>query len=158
MNETNFFSPALAWQACDRELVPQSVLPELSRQQFAMVTELACALCRSSEAMHKIQQQTARHAALRHEAAMRKLRVNCTLADLLDIQADLLRFDIEKAGQYWQQLAAVALQTPLEIMTSACHLQDSPAGNSLKSTLHAFGATLPLVNGFFPSKPSYLLE
>lgn len=84
-------SPASAGQACGSELASWSLLPDFSRQQLAMVTEIACTLFRSSEAMRKIQQEAAHHASLRHEAAMQKLRANCTPVELVAIQTDLLR-------------------------------------------------------------------
>jgi hypothetical protein len=159
MKHTHFFNPALTWQAPGSELASSSVPPDLSRQPLAMLTEIACALFHSSEAMRKIQQQAAHHALLRHETAMRKLHAACTPTDLLDIESDLLRFDLEKASHYWQQLAAVALQTQIEIWTSASHLHGSHAGSKLKSTMSAsmdaFQAALPLVNGFYPSKPRH---
>jgi hypothetical protein len=158
MNAPHFFSPALTWQMPGSEPAAQSELPDVSRQQLAMLTEISCALFRCSEAMRKIQQQAAHHASLRHEAAMKKLRAHCTTADLLDIQSELLHFDMERASQYWQQLAAVAMQTPVEIMTSVSHLRDSPVATSLSSTLNAFQAALPLVNGFFPSRHNYAIE
>lgn len=139
-------------------LVAGGLLPDISRQQLAMATEMACTLFRSSEAMRKIQQQAAHHASQRHEAAMQKLHGNCTPADLLAIQSDLLRFDLEKASQYWQQLTALALQTQLDLMTSASHMHDSETDNSLKSTLNAFQVTLPLVNSFFASSPIGSIE
>ncbi|MDQ3061195.1 MAG: phasin family protein [Pseudomonadota bacterium] len=150
--------PASAGQALGSELASWSLLPDFNRQQLAMATEIACTLFRSSEAMRKIQQEAAHHASLRHEAAMQKLRANCTPVELMAIQTDLLRFDLEKASQYWQQLAALALQTQVEIITTTSHVHDSEAGNSLKSTLSAFQATLPLINGFFPSRASHSIE
>ena len=145
-------------QSPDGEPISWRLLPDFSRQQLAMVTEIACALFRSSEAMRKIQQEAAHHASLRHEAAMQKLRGNCTSADLLNIQADLLHFDLERGNQYWQQLTAVAMQTQVEMVTSASHMHDSEVGNRLKSTLNTFQVALPLVNGFFAGRPGSSIE
>lgn len=158
MNPAKSFSPALNCQAPGRELGCRNLLDDFSRHQLAVVMEIACALFRSSEAVRKIQQQTARHALLRYEATIQKLRTNCTHSDLRGIHSELMHFDLERASQYWQQLTAVALQTPVEIMTSASHIPDSQAGNSLRSMLSTFQAALPLVNGFFPHKPSYAIE
>ncbi len=158
MNATKFFSPALTWQMPGSEPATESELPDLSRQQLVMLTEITCALLRSSEAMRKIQQEAAQHASLHHEAVMKKLRAHCMAADLLNIQSELLHFDVERASQYWRQIAAVAMQAPVEIMTSVSHLRDSPVAASLTSMLNAFQAALPLVNGFFPSRPNYAIE
>ena len=98
--------------------------------------------------MRKIQQQAAHHASLRHEAATKKLRTSCTPADLLGIQSELLHSNTAEASQYWQQIAATAQQAQAEIITCTSHIPNSQLGNNLQSTLNAFQATLPLINGF----------
>lgn len=123
-----------------------------------MVMEAACAFFRSSEAMHRIQQQTAHQLRLRHESATHQLHAGCTSANLLDIPSELLNFDVARASQCWQQLATLALQTQLELITSASHLHDCPASDTLRATLSTCQTALPLVNGFFPSKPSYAIS
>jgi hypothetical protein len=97
-------------------------LVELGRQQLAVATDAACALFRGSEAMRAIQQQAAHEASSRHQAAAQKLHGSCAPADLLAIQSDLLRFDLQGATQYWQQLTTAALQSQVEMMASATHL------------------------------------
>jgi hypothetical protein len=156
---TAISSPAsTSHQVSVGEQASWGLLPDLGRQQLAVFTEIASTLFRSSEAMRKIQQQAAHHASLRHEAATKKLRASCTPTDLLSIQSELLRLDTAGASQYWQQLAAVAQQAQIEIMTCTSHLPNSQTGSHLQSTLNAFQATLPLVNGFFASRPSGSIE
>ena len=151
---TAVFSPASTSQVSGSKQASWSLLTDVSREQLAVFTEVASTLFRNSETMRKIQQQAAHHASLRHEAATKKLRANCTLADLLRIQSELLRFDTAGASQYWQQLAAVAQQTQVEIMTCTSHINNSQVGNNLQSTLNAFQTTLPLVNVFLPAAPT----
>lgn len=149
---TAIYSPASAAQLSYGKQASWGLFADLGRQQLAVFTEIASTLFRSSETMRKIQQQAAHHASLRHEAATKKLRADCSPADLLGIQAELLRFDTAEASQYWQQLAATAQQAQVEIMTCTSHLPNNQLGNNLQSTLNAFQATLPLVNGFFASR------
>lgn len=158
MNPEKFFSPALTCSAPASEQPSPHPLPDLIRQQLAMVMETTCVFFRGAEALCKIQRQAAHHAGLRHESAMQKLIASCTPISLLEIQSELLRFDLEEATQYWQELAAVALQSQVELMTSASHLRDSPASQNMQSTLSTFRTALPLVNGFFPSRPRYAIS
>ncbi len=155
---TALVSPASASQASDNTQASLGPIADFSREQLAVFTEIASTLFRSSETMRKIQQQAAHQASLRHEAVTKKLRANCTPADLLGIQSELLRFDTAGASQYWQQLAAAAQQAQVEIMTCTSHMPNCQIGNNLQSTLDAFQATLPLVKGFFASRPSASIE
>ncbi len=155
---TALFNPASTSQVSSGKQASWGLLTELGCQQLAVFTEIASTFFRSSESIRKIQQQAAHHASLRHEAATKKLRSDCTPADLLGIQAELLRFDTAEASQYWQQLAATAQQAQAEMMTCTSHMPNSQLGNNLQSTLNAFQATLPLVNGFFASSRSRSIE
>lgn len=101
---------------------PLNFLTNLGRQQLAAATDAASAMFRGSEAMRAIQQQAAHEASLRHQAAAQKLHRGCAPADLLAIQSDLLRFDLQGATQYWQQITTAALQSQIEMMASASQL------------------------------------
>ena len=107
-----------------------------------MATQSAGALFRGSEAMRKIQLHAAHQASVRHEAAAHKVREGCEPTDLLAIQSDLLRFDLQEATEYWQQLAAVALQTQVEMMGCASHLIDAGGGQGFKPALDAWQAAV----------------
>ena len=133
---------------------PASFLAELGRQQLAVATDAACALLRGSETMRAIQHQTAHEASLRHQAAAQKLHGNCEPADLLAIHSDLLRYDLQGATEYWQQITAAALQSQVEMMASATHLLDSEKGGALKSAMESFQAALTSGNGFLAGKPA----
>jgi hypothetical protein len=104
------------------DATPQNFLADLGRQQLAAATDAACAMFRGSEAMRAIQRQAAHEASLRHQAASQKLHGGCAPADLLAIQSDLLRFDLQGAVQYWQQITTAALQSQIEMMASAGQL------------------------------------
>lgn len=150
--------PAPTPEAPGNAPAPWNFLTDLGRQQLAVATETACAMFRGNEAMRKIQQQAAHHASVRHQTAAQKLRGACEPADLLAIESELLRFDLQDAAHYWQQLTAAALQAQIEMMTSASHIFDSEAGGSVKTALEAFQAAIPTANGFFAGKPDGLAE
>lgn len=117
---------------------PWNLLADLGRQQFALATENASALFRGSEAVRKIQQEAAHEALLRHEAVAQKLRAGCEPGDLLALQSDLLRFDLQGATQYWQQLAAAAFQTQVEMMGCASRVLGTESGSGFKPALEAW--------------------
>lgn len=136
------------------DISPSSLLADLGRQQLAVAADAACALLRGSEAMRAIQHQVAHEAAMRHQAAARKLHESHEPAELLAIQSDLLRYDLQGATEYWQQITAAALQSQVELMASATHLLDSEKGGPLKSAMESFQAALTSGNGFLAGKPA----
>lgn len=119
---------------------PQNFVADLGRQQLAVATDAACAMFRGSEAIRAIQRQAAHEASLRHQAAAQKLHDGCAPADLLAIQSELLRFDLQGATQYWQQITTVVLQSQIEMMASAGHLLTHGQNGGWTSTLENFQA------------------
>lgn len=144
-------------KAAGNELTPWNLPSEFSRQQLAVATESASAIYRGSEALRKIQQQTAHEASVRHAQAAQKLLAPCQPADLLSIQSELLRADMQSAGHYWQQLAAATMQAQREMMASMSHLLDrESSGANIKSAMEAFLAAIPtmaMTDNFLTSKP-----
>ncbi|WP_341910884.1 phasin family protein [Polaromonas sp. YR568] len=136
------------------DTAPASVLADLGRQQLAVAADAACALLRGSEAMRAIQHQAAHEAAVRHQAAAQKLRESHEPAELVAIQSDLLRYDLQGATEYWQQITAAALQSQVEMMASATHLLNSDKGGALKSAMESFQAAITSGNGFLAGKPA----
>lgn len=134
------------------DATPQNFLADLGRQQLA-AADAACAMFRGSEAMRAIQRQAAHEASLRHQAAAQKLHGSCAPADLLAIQSDLLRFDLQGATQYWQQITTAALQSQIEMMASASQLLTHGQNGGWKSALENFQAAMASGNRFFAGKP-----
>jgi Phasin protein len=137
-----------ARETAGADAAPMNMLTDLGRQQLALATESACALFRGSEAMRQIQQHAAHQALERHQDAMQKLRSPCEPADLLAVHSDLMKFDVDGATQYWQQLASAALKTQGELMACAGHMINTqPNGGGLKPMLDAWQATLASAQG-----------
>lgn len=114
------------------------LLTELGRQQLAIAAEGACALFRGSENMRRIQQQAAHQACSHYEAAAQKLRDTPDAAGLMAIPSELLRFDLQEASQYWQQLAETALKTQIDLMGTAGQMLSTGASSGLKPALQAW--------------------
>lgn len=136
-----------------KDTAPQNLLADLGRQQLAAATDAACAMFRGSEAMRAVQQQAAHEASLRHQAAAKKLHESCAADELLAIQSDLLRFDLQGATRYWQQITTVALQSQIEMMASASHLLAGEQSKGWKSAMENFQAALAFGNGLFLESP-----
>ena len=113
--------------------VPWNLMTDLGRQQLAVGAEAASVLFRGSEAIRKIQQQAAHEASLRHHAVLQKLQAGAAPADLVAVQEELLRFDVEQASWYWQKLTEVAVQTQVEMLGCAGRLVNDAAGNAAAS-------------------------
>jgi hypothetical protein len=106
-------------------LVLWSNVVDLPRQQAAVATHAACAMFSGFEAIRSIQERAARQALARHQAAAERLERPCGPLDVLSVQVDLARYDLEAAAAYWQQLAAVSVQMQARMAACGCELIDS---------------------------------
>jgi hypothetical protein len=121
---------------------PFNILADLPRRQLELMTRSATAVYRGSEALRKIQQQSAHRASVHHEEAAEKLRGQHDFGEVMAIQADLLRFNLQEAADYWQQLASAALKTQVDLVGSAGQALDTGSEPSLESLQQAFAASL----------------
>jgi phasin family protein len=144
---------APAREAGRKELASWNFLADLGRQQLSVATDASCAIFRGFEAIRKIQEQVAHDISARHQAIAQKLHGARQPADLIAMQAALVRDDLESATQYWQQVAASALETQTEMMGCASHLLDSDTALETVSALEAFDM-VPGMNSLFALKPN----
>jgi len=125
-------------------LAPLGLLADLPRQQLALMTQSASALMRASESVRKVQQQAAHRASAQHQEVAERLRGPCDFNELMAIQTELLRFNLQEATQYWQQIATAALKAQADLVgTAGQALGDgSGAEPTLDSLQKAFEASL----------------
>ena len=107
---------AAAPDTAEALLAPLNALSDVTRQQLTLMTEATCAVLGNSEAWSRIQQQAAHQASLRHQAAAQSLRGEVEPLDVLSIQSDLLRQDLQEVAQYWAQLASAAVKSQLDMV------------------------------------------
>jgi hypothetical protein len=100
---------------------------DLPRQQMAVLAEGTTAMLRGLKAMQKIQEDAARRGLERYRDAAGKLGRPGNAADLMAIQAELLRADAEGVAEYWTQMSAAALETQVELISCCARLMDSGA-------------------------------
>ncbi|HEX3141950.1 MAG TPA: phasin family protein, partial [Rhizobacter sp.] len=68
-------------------------------------------LFKGAEALRRCQMEAAHDARERHEQLQAQIPKVRTTAELFDLQSQLLRFDLEASGKYWQQVAAICTET-----------------------------------------------
>lgn len=122
---------------------PWNYLTEVSRWQWAIANDSACAVFRGIEAMRSVQQQMAHQALTQHEAVAQKLHENCAPADLLSIQSNLLRTDVQSALQYWQQLGGAAMKAQMELMEGHKRILAPAATDPFQPILQAWQSAIP---------------
>jgi hypothetical protein len=91
-------------------------------QQMVVAAEEAQILISGWNTMRQIQEQAVREGIGRHAAAAQRLRGMQRGEDLLALQAELLRQDMEGAARYLQQLTETALEMSAELFGCANHL------------------------------------
>ena len=138
-------------EAASSLLTPMNFMTDIARKQMSVMTNAASTFFRSGESMRKAQQQAAHQATLRYAQASDRLREDCEPAELMSIQTDLLRFDVQETARYWQQLTAAALQAQIEMMSAATHVFDTEGSSSFKSAIEAFQSAIPMAAPFFSS-------
>ena len=137
MTATNPSSPAA-------QAAPWAFIADLGRQQLVAGMQGACALFRGFEAIRQVQQQAAHASARQYSTALQKLQNPCTPEQMLEIQTELLRFDVEGATQYWQALTGAAMEMQAQIANCAVQCADSSQVLELASALDAHeGAAAP---------------
>ncbi|MBC7993668.1 MAG: phasin family protein [Rhizobacter sp.] len=87
-----------------------------SQDQLQALIALSDVVFKGAEEIRRCQMQAAHQARLRHEKAQADVARAGNANELLNLQAELLRFDMESSGKYWQQLAAICAATQADAM------------------------------------------
>ncbi|WP_427914934.1 phasin family protein [Ramlibacter sp. MMS24-I3-19] len=120
---------------------------DLPRQQLAACTQACCAMFRGFEAVRRVQQKTAHQALAHHQAIAEKLNEPCHPMDLVAMQTEMIRFDMQGAAMYWQQVASAILEMERELLGSTASAAQSEA-DQMSSGL-AGQVPMPGLNPFF---------
>jgi hypothetical protein len=123
-------------------MAPLGLLADLPRQQMALMTQSASALLRASESVRKVQQQAAHRASAQHQEIAERLRAPCDFNELMSIQGELLRFNIQEATQYWQQIVTATLKAQADLVGTAGQALDPGGEPTLDSLQRVFEASL----------------
>jgi hypothetical protein len=132
-----------ARQMTENPFSNMNLLTELPRRQLAMMAQSAGALFRGSQEVRQIQQDAAQRATEHYAEAVDRLRGECDYNDVLSVQAELFRFNIQEAAQYWQQLATAGMKMQAEVFSTAREAAlEGGADPTLDSLQRVFAATL----------------
>lgn len=96
---------------------PQDAAMIFSQDQVQALIALTDVVFKGVEEMRRCQMQAAHEARLQHEQKQAEVAHARTPADLFNLQAELMRFDMEASGKYWQQLAAICATTQAEAVS-----------------------------------------
>jgi hypothetical protein len=122
---------------------PLTAWADLPRRQLALTTHSATAVFRGSQELRRIQQEAAERATQHYEETAEKLREPCDFSDLVAMQADLLRFNLQEAAHVWNELANAAFKWQADVVSSAGEAVIEGASEpTLESLQRAFEATL----------------
>ena len=116
-------------------LAPLNMISGVTRQQLSLMAEAACAVLGSSEALGKIQQHAVHQASIRHRAAAAALRGEVEPAEVLSLESELLRQDMQETAQYWAQLTSATIKGQLDMMG---RMADALNSQSFSSAMDAW--------------------
>lgn len=86
----------------------------LAQEQMQSLMALADLVLKRAEEMRQCQLETARQARKRHDKARADVASAGNPNELLNVQAEMLRDDLENASQYWQRMAAICTAAQTE--------------------------------------------
>lgn len=119
-----------------------NLVTDLPRRQLAMLSQSASTLYRGSESLRQIQQEAAQRASQQHQQAAAKLRDSRDFGEVMAIQAELLRFNLQESAQCWQRLATAVLTLQSEMISGAGQVLEPANEPTLDALQRAFAATL----------------
>lgn len=90
----------------------------LSAHQLAAGERYLCTLCRGVETMSRLQTQAAHKAAAYHAELSRRVAEPLNAAELLAVEADMVRFGVQENMLLWQQLAAASFEMQRQMFAS----------------------------------------
>jgi hypothetical protein len=134
---------SVARQTTTETLTPFNLFADLPRRQLALIAQSASALYRCSEDLRRVQQEAAERATEHYEGAVDRLRGDCDYNELMSVQAEMFRFNLQEAAQYWQQLATAGMKMQAEVVSSTREVVlEGREDSTLDSLQRFFAATL----------------
>jgi hypothetical protein len=142
MSTRNSRGSSDAASSSDSAAASMNMMADLQRRQFAMLSRSASALYRASEAVRQLQLNSAQRASQQNQEAAERLRDSRDLSEMMAIQNELLRFNLQESANYWQQLTTAVLRIQSEMISGAGEVLDPGAEPTLDALQRAFAATL----------------
>ena len=108
----------------------------ISQDQLQALIGLSDVVFKGAEEMRRCQMEAAHQARERHEQAQALVAKARTPAELFDLQAELLRFDLESSGKYWQRIAAICAETQANTLSLINQSAATVSGDLAKLIAH----------------------
>lgn len=105
---------------------------DLWRQELVAAADMMSAMFESFEALREMQARTAREAAALHQSAARRL-AQAAPTDVISLEAELGKFDLEQGARYWTELASITLQSQVKLGQCAMRMLGTRTVNPLQS-------------------------
>lgn len=86
----------------------------LAQEQMQSLMVLADLVLKRAEELRQCQLETAQQARRRHDKARADVASAGNPTELLNVQAEMLRDDLENASQYWQRMASICTAAQAE--------------------------------------------
>jgi phasin family protein len=86
----------------------------VAQEQLRSMISLADVIFKSAEELRRCQMEAAQQARRRHERAQADVAAAASPTELLNVQSELLRYDLESAGEYWQRLLGICRSAQAE--------------------------------------------
>jgi phasin family protein len=115
-----------------------------AQEQMQAAITLADLVFKGAEDIRRVQLEAAHHAHERHEKALAEVSSAANPTELLKLQAELLRDDLETAGQYWQQITAACAHLQTEAMSLMARSGASAGGGMARLAARPLGS-LPVL-------------
>lgn len=88
----------------------------LAQEQMQSLMALADLVLKRAEEIRRCQLDAAQQARKRHDKARADVASAANPTELLNVQAEMLRGDLESASQYWQRLTAICTAAQAETL------------------------------------------
>lgn len=112
----------------------------LAQEQMQSLMALADLVLKRAEEMRRCQLDAAQQARRRHDKARADVASAANPTELLNVQAEMLRDDLESASQYWQRLTAICTAAQAETLE---HITRSAAQFGRVAAAAGTAATAP---------------
>lgn len=119
-------------QSTPSSAVTPDTLTSLSQNQLQTAMGLSNVMLKGAEEMRRCQMDVAHQARERHDKLQTSLGKVHTAAELFELQSELLRFDMQMAARYWQDLGSVVAATNADLLSACTRAAASWGGEAAK--------------------------
>lgn len=130
-------SPAASTTARDATAAPGAAGFSIVQGQMQAFIALADVMLKGAEECRRCQFDIAHEARQRHERAQADVASAANPSELLNIQSELLRYDMEAGSRYWQQLGAIVAATQAEAVNLVTRSAATIGGDVARATTSA---------------------